>query len=61
MTIFNPTEYPPDEVSIVNSGNGIKINTLFSNSATAITLSSVLTGTSPTIAYKVSATLKQNG
>ena len=31
------------------------------NSATAITLSSVLTGTSPTIAYKVSATLKQNG
>ena len=33
MTIFNPTEYPPDEYTILNSNSGLKINTDFNNTS----------------------------
>ena len=33
MTIFSPTEYPPDKYTIINGSNGLEINTDFNNTS----------------------------
>ena len=34
MTIFNPTEYPPDNLTLINGDAGVELNTSLNNSAT---------------------------